>query len=101
METKNLFTPTSYGLWGTDLWADTFWFISPGDLVSVGPVYRNRIGIALQIKHVAFGLEPDEWEILIDGRIETHSTVYIMPSDCKIQHNYNNKYMSYYGGQND
>mgnify|MGYP001191220182 FL=1 len=101
METKNLFTPTSSDLWVTDLWTGAFWYISPGDLVSIGPVTRERIGIALQIKHVSFGLEPDEWEILIDGKIETHSSVYIMPSDSKIEHNYNNEYMSYYGGHDD
>jgi len=101
MGQKNTFTQTSSDLWATDLWTDAFWYISPGDLVSIGPVYRSRTGIAIQIKHVSFGLEPDEWEILVDGRIETHSSVYIMPSDCKIQHNYNTQYMSYYGGQDD
>ena len=94
-------TQTLSGLWRNDL-HNAYWVIIPGDLVSVGPVHYKRLGIALEIKHVSFGAEPDEWDIFIDGKIERHSTVYIVPTENKIpKDNYDYIFMTYSGGKND
>ena len=65
----------------SNLWDNTYpsWIIVPGDLVSIGPVHKQRIGIALAMKHVSFGYEPDEWDVLVDGKVEIHSSVYVYP----------------------
>ena len=64
-------------------WVDVYPYIRIGDLVSVGPVQNKKLGIALEYKHVSFGHEPDEWHILIDGKVETYSIYYI----CVFQEN--------------
>ena len=94
-------TQTLSGLWHSD-WYNAYWVIIPGDLVSVGPVHYKRLGIALEMKHVSFGTEPDEWDIFINGRIERHSTVYIVPTENKIpKDKYEYNFMSYSGEKND
>lgn len=72
MDNWNILTRTL-----SNQWTDVYGYISPGDLVSVGPVQYKRLGIALEMKHVSFGYEPDEWHVLIDGQIEIHSIYYI------------------------
>jgi len=60
--------------------------INPGDLVSVGPVSCKRLGIAVERKTVCFGTEPDEWDVLVDGQIETHSHCYLYSYEQKKIH---------------
>ena len=50
----------------SDLWLGTYSIIRTGDLVYVGPVQSQTIGIAIERKTVEFGFEPDEWNILVD-----------------------------------
>lgn len=64
-------------------WYNPYCYISPGDLVLVGPVSCKRLGIAVERKVVCFGTEPDEWDVLIDGQIETHSHCYLYSYDQK------------------
>jgi hypothetical protein len=102
MEPGNSHILTLYDTWFSDTWKNVYWIIVPGDLVSVGPVSNKKLGIALEMKYVSFGTEPDEWDVLIDGRIERHSSIYIQPTNNKIQtDNYNYNFISYSGGKHD
>ena len=102
METGNNLILTLYESWFSYRWKNVYCIIVPGDLVSVGPVSHKKLGIALEMKYVSFGTEPDEWDVLIDVKIERHSSIYIQPTDNKIQsgnHKYN--FISYSGGKHD
>ncbi len=56
--------------------------IKKGDLVLVGPVHDKKLAIAIDRKIVSFGFEPDEWNVLLNGKIVTVSEVYMSrPND--------------------
>tara|TARA_R110001592_G_scaffold57545_1_gene174856 strand:- start:14397 stop:14582 length:186 start_codon:yes stop_codon:yes gene_type:complete len=50
----------------------------------------------LERKHVSFGLEPDEWHVYVDGKIEIYSSYYIsVYEETKLQNGilvYNSAY---------
>jgi hypothetical protein len=60
-----------------DTWFDVYSYVRVGDLVLVGPVQDRNIGIAIERKVVNFGFDPDDWSILINGRVEVHSEYYV------------------------
>lgn len=87
----------------SDLWLGTYSIIRTGDLVYVGPVQSQTIGIAIERKTVEFGFEPDEWNILVDGKIKTYSLPYIsLYSERELlTNNYHYNYHPYKGVHND
>ena len=83
-------------------WIGVYDYIRKGDLVHVGPVHQKRMGIALERKTVSFGFEPDEWLVLVDGKVLIYSAYYISTANTiKIQRQVNDyNHLSYDGGKN-
>jgi len=98
MEKWNTYTSTL-----SDQWLNTYSYIRAGDLVSVGPVQNKKLGIALDMQTVSFGMEPDEWNVLVDGKIKTYSLYYIsVYSDNELlTNNYHYNYHLYKGVYSD
>lgn len=97
MEDWNTCTPTI-----SDLWLGSYSIIRTGDLVYVGPVHKKYLGLAIERKTVEFGYEPDEWCILINGKIEIYSMPYIsLYSEYELlKNNYRYDYYEYKGVEN-
>ena len=74
MASTNIYTQTL-----SDQWIGTYYYIRKGDLVKVGPVNSNQIGIAIQRRKASFGYEADQWEVLINGKLEIYEDYYIIP----------------------
>ncbi len=71
----------------SDQWIGNFYYVKAGDLVKVGPVNSNQIGIAIQRRKTSFDYGGDQWEVLVNGKLEVYEDYYIMPIRCyKLHH---------------
>ena len=80
-------------------WSESFLYLNSGDLVWVGPVHKQVPGILIERKKPSFSYDPDEWDVLIDGKIESYPTYLITnwPPERLLNDNYCYNLQSYYG----